>query len=73
LNDIPTLLDLVKTGDFSTILSRATVEGVSGLKTVPISGKDMMRQAWLIRLGTSYEKQAAKVFAGMLLGGKNDV
>lgn len=68
LNDIPTLLDLVRTGHWHTILSMATVTGQSGLTAIPIEGAGMNRQASLVWLRSAYRKKAALRLSELLTG-----
>ena len=62
INDILTLLELVKSGNWYTILARTTVTEKDNLITIPIKGKNMIRTAMLISLKDTYEKKAMKVF-----------
>lgn len=68
LNDIPTLLDLIRTGHWRTILSMATIRGQSGLKAIPIVGEGMNRQASVVWLRSAYRKKAASRFCELLTG-----
>ncbi|RXM39116.1 LysR family transcriptional regulator [Chryseobacterium sp. CH21] len=65
INDIPTLLELVKTGAWNSILTQVSVDG-DGLVTIPISGKNMLREATIISLKDAYQKKAAKAFQEFL-------
>lgn len=62
INDIPTLLELIKSGNWYTILAQTTVTEKDELTTIPIKGKNMIRTAMLISLKDAYEKKAMKVF-----------
>ncbi|MCS3529290.1 LysR substrate-binding domain-containing protein [Chryseobacterium sp. JUb7] len=62
INDIPTLLELIKSGKWYTILAQTTVTEKDELTTIPIKGKNMIRTAMLISLKDAYEKKAMKVF-----------
>ncbi|TWR26421.1 LysR family transcriptional regulator [Mucilaginibacter pallidiroseus] len=66
INDIPTLLDLVKAGNWYTILAKTTVKG-SGLSAVPIKGKNMVRKAMIITMTDVYEKKAVGQFRKFML------
>lgn len=66
INDIPTLLDLVKKGNYSTILAESTVHSQPGLAAIPIKGKNMERQAVIISMKEAYEKKASQAFYKML-------
>lgn len=68
INDIPTLLHLVRTGRWCTILTMATVEGEPGVRAIPLAGGDMERQAWVLRQRHSYQTQAAARFCALLMG-----
>lgn len=65
INDIPTLLELVKTGRWNTILTSTSVNDYD-LVTIPIKAKDMIRKAMIISLNDAYEKKAAKKFLALL-------
>ncbi|MEI6948518.1 LysR substrate-binding domain-containing protein [Paraflavisolibacter sp. H34] len=67
INDIPTLFDLVRTGQFHTILTLATTNGQHGIKAIPIEGAEMYRKAWVVWLNSSYHKKAATLFCALLL------
>jgi LysR family cyn operon transcriptional activator len=66
INDIPTLLELVKTGNWYTILTQTTVASEKDLFTIPITGKDMTRTAMIISLKEVYEKKAVGIFLSIL-------
>lgn len=66
INDVPTLLDLVRTGHWHTILSMTTVAGQDGLKAIAIEGESMNRQASLVWLESSYRKKSALCFCELL-------
>jgi len=67
INDIPTLLELVKTGNWHTILTEASLND-NDLFTIPIKGKNMTRNAMIISLKDAYEKKAVKKFYELLTG-----
>lgn len=67
INDIPTLLELVRTGNWYTILTQTTIENEQNLFSIPISGKNMIRTAMIISLKEVYEKKAIKYFLKILL------
>ena len=67
INDTASLLELVRTGLFQTLLTRATLHGTSGLKALPILGVNMKRQAVIIKLKDTYEKKAAIAFKQILI------
>ncbi|ASK28935.1 LysR family transcriptional regulator [Chryseobacterium sp. T16E-39] len=66
INDVAALLEVVKNGNWCTILAETTVTGQDQLATIPIKGKNMIRTAMLISLKDAYEKKAAKVFCTFL-------
>ncbi len=66
VNDIPTILDLVKTGNWHGILVQTSVSE-KGLRTIPIKGKGMVRTAMVISLKGAYEKKAVKKFREQLM------
>ncbi|MFQ6599774.1 MULTISPECIES: LysR family transcriptional regulator [Flavobacterium] len=65
INDISTLLELVKTGVWNTILTQVSVDDI-GLSTIPIQGKNMLREATVISLKDAYQKKAAEAFQNYL-------
>ncbi len=67
MNDVPTLLELVRTGHWHTVLSMSTVVGQEGLKAIPIEGEAMNRQASLVWLASSYRQKAAVRFSEYLV------
>ena len=62
INDIPTLIELVATGNWTTILTETTVEHHKNLVAVPIRGVKSTQQAAIISLEDVYEKQSVKAF-----------
>ena len=61
INDIPTLLELVKSGYWNTILTQVSVDDPE-LITIPIKGRNMLREATFISLKDAYQKKAVKAF-----------
>ncbi|QHS59167.1 LysR family transcriptional regulator [Chitinophaga agri] len=59
VNDIPTMLDLVKTGKYHTIHIQPVVSG-AGFATIPIKDKNVIRTATIISLKDAYEKSAIR-------------
>lgn len=57
VNDIPTMLDLVKTGKYHTIHIEPVVSG-TGFVTIPVKDKNVIRTATIISLKDAYEKTA---------------
>lgn len=66
LNDINMLLQLVETGNWCTVLTIASASGRTNLRTVPITGIELTREASITWLKDSYRKKAATVFAEMI-------
>ncbi|AKD04947.1 LysR substrate-binding domain-containing protein [Pontibacter korlensis] len=67
VNDIPTILDLVKTGHWHGILVQTSVNEKDLLTTIPIKEKGMVRTAMIISLKEAYEKKAVKIFREQLM------
>lgn len=65
INDIPTLLAIVKTGNWHTILTKISV-AEQDLVTIPIEGKKMSRTAMAVSLSDAYPKRAMLAFSRML-------
>ncbi|MCD9853377.1 LysR substrate-binding domain-containing protein [Epilithonimonas sp. JDS] len=65
INDIPTLLELVKTGNWNTILTQVSVDDPD-LATIKIKGKNMLREATIISLKNMYQKKSVKIFQEFL-------
>ncbi|KFC21293.1 LysR substrate-binding domain-containing protein [Epilithonimonas lactis] len=65
INDIPTLLELVKTGNWNTILTQVSVDDPD-LATIKIRGKNMLREATIISLKNMYQKKSVKIFQEFL-------
>ncbi|WP_025146502.1 LysR substrate-binding domain-containing protein [Pedobacter jeongneungensis] len=68
INDIPTLLELVRTGQWYTILAETTLNINDNLVSIPITGSNMIRKAVIISLKEAYEKKSATEFFRILLG-----
>ncbi|MDI9857596.1 LysR family transcriptional regulator [Flectobacillus roseus] len=66
INDIPTLLELVKTGNWHTILAKTSVSQKDGLATIPLLGENMDRTAMIISMKEVYQKKAVKEFYRIL-------
>ncbi|RFZ92494.1 LysR family transcriptional regulator [Mucilaginibacter conchicola] len=67
INDIPTLLDLIETGNWHTILTHTTVQNAARLVSVPIKAVKGMQHAAIISMKEVYEKRAVKAFYDILL------
>lgn len=66
INDIDMLLKLVDTGKWCTVLMETSLFNYPSLVAVPISGKEMERQATITWPVGVYRKKSATVFAGFL-------
>ena len=66
LNDINTLLQLVETGNFCTIMTAAAVKDRKALITIPIKGLDIKSVASITWLKGAYRKKAASAFTDMI-------
>jgi LysR family cyn operon transcriptional activator len=66
-NDIPTLLELVGTGCWNTILAQTTVSNQKNLVSIPIRSLKTLQKAAIVSLHDVYEKQAVKAFFDVLL------
>lgn len=62
INDIPTLLDLVKSGKWYTILAKTTVAFDQDLAILSINNIKMTRRAMIITHQDAYQKKAARYF-----------
>lgn len=67
INDIPTLLTLVKTGYWHTILTMANIEGETGVQAIPVTEEELNRQAWIVWLKNTHRKKAAIRFCELLV------
>ncbi|MDJ1502096.1 LysR family transcriptional regulator [Xanthocytophaga agilis] len=65
INDIPTLFEIVKTGNWHTILSDTSVNDPD-VVGIPIDGKNMRRTIMIVSLRDAYEKKAVKKLYEML-------
>lgn len=61
LNDIPSLFEIVKTGQWYTILSETSINDPA-VVGIPIGGKNMRRTIAICTLRDAYEKKAVKKF-----------
>ncbi|RAJ12789.1 LysR family transcriptional regulator [Arenibacter echinorum] len=62
VNDIPMLLDLVKTGKYYTILAKTTIQDYDSIIAVPIIQPPLMRKGMIISVKDIYEKRAVSEF-----------
>lgn len=70
INDIPTLIELIKSGNWYSILARTTIHDSDNLIAIPIQGKQMTRRAVIINALDVYEKKAVKAFYEIVLNKK---
>lgn len=66
INDIPTLIDIVKDGILHTILAESTVIDRQNLITIPIKENNAERKGVLIYLKEAYQTEAMKSFAEII-------
>lgn len=66
LNDINTLLQLVETGNWCTIMTVAAVKARKHLKTIPIKGLNIVSQASITWPKDSYRKKSVLIFTEMI-------
>jgi LysR family cyn operon transcriptional activator len=66
LNDINTLLNLVETGSWCTIMTVAAAKGRNNLKTIPIKNLNTTIKASITWLKDAYRKKAVLAFAEMV-------
>lgn len=65
INDVPTLLELVKTNKWCTILAAISIDDPE-LVSIPIAGKNMVREATIITLKDAYQQKCARQFQQIL-------
>jgi LysR family transcriptional regulator, cyn operon transcriptional activator len=66
INDIPTLLEIVRIGYYNTILAQTTVDSKDSLITIPMKGKNMIVTAMIISLRDAYKKKSVREFYEIL-------
>lgn len=62
MNDVNAILQLVKTGSWISLLSKATIFDQKDLKAIPLKGKGVEMHASLIWQKNAYQKKSALVF-----------
>ncbi|MEG1616650.1 MAG: LysR substrate-binding domain-containing protein [Bacteroidales bacterium] len=67
LNEVNILLQLVKSGRWATVLSKATIFGQSDLKAIPLATKSSQMNAALLSLKDVYKKKSMLAFTKLLL------
>ncbi|GAB3341181.1 transcriptional regulator CynR [Larkinella ripae] len=65
INDIPTLFEIVKTGQWHTILSDTSINDPD-VVAIPIEGENMKRTIMIVSLKEAYEKKAVKKIYALL-------
>ena len=65
-NDLNTLLQLAGAGTWCTILMASSIFNFPNLKAIPITGKDMTRQATVTWTNDTYRKKAAEIFIDVM-------
>lgn len=64
INDVQTIIHLIRNGNWSTILTRAAIKDEADLKAIPIlSAETLTSQAYLFWPKGSYRKKSATEFA----------
>lgn len=71
VNDIPMLIDLVKTGEYYTILAKTTIQNIDSITSASITHPFMERKAMIISLKEVYEKKAVTKFYNIILNSIN--
>jgi LysR family cyn operon transcriptional activator len=62
VNDIPMLLDIIKTGTHYTVLAKTTVQDTPLIKAVPIASPKIVRKGMIISIKGVYEKKSVLEF-----------
>ncbi len=73
IDEATMLLLLVKTGNWISILSPATIIGETDFKAIPLIGDDYEMQAALLWIKGSYQKFSAREFIKILVKGKENI
>ncbi len=67
INDVKTIIDLVKKGNWATILTRAAIKGENDLKYIPIlTSEKLISQAYLFWPKGVYRKKSVIAFSDFL-------
>ena len=66
VNDIPSLIEIVKLGQWHTILAQTTISSEENLTVIPIKEKNMNRNAVIITQKEAYKTQAMQKFVSIL-------
>lgn len=71
LNHIPTLIHLIETGQWATVLTNSTMQHIPTLMAIPINKKKLILGSAIMFLKSNYQKKAAKIFFDLLLKSKS--
>ncbi|MBV4360331.1 LysR substrate-binding domain-containing protein [Pinibacter aurantiacus] len=63
LNDVHSLLTMVESGNWITILNEKALIGWKSLVAIPIAGRDLSRKAFILWQKNAYRKKSAGLFA----------
>jgi len=66
LNHVPTILKLIESGKWATILTKYTTEHLPSLKKISIQNNKLKLNAGIRYLKGNYQKKAAKVFCQLI-------
>jgi len=62
LNDVNSLLSLIEMGDDATVLDEKALRGRASLTAIPISGRNLSTQSFILTQRGVYQKKAASLF-----------
>lgn len=66
LDHVPTIIQLIETGKWATVLTKYTTEHLPFLKSIPIQKNKLKLNAGIRYLTGNYQKKAAKVFLDLI-------
>jgi len=72
MNDVHSLLSLVQNGHWATILNEKAIFGWDKVVAVPIAGKEIKRQSYILWQKGVYRKKAAILFIDELMRAMNE-
>jgi len=67
MNDVHSLLSMVEAGNWVTIINEKAITNWDGLVAIPISGKELYRQASILWQQGVYRKRSAVLFMEELM------
>ena len=67
MNDVHSLLSMVESGDWATIINEKAISTWDSLIAVPISGKELYKQAFILWQQGAYRKKSAILFIEELM------